>query len=121
MKNKTIYLVTLENGDKVKMASPDYGIPLKNNSEDEFIDVSQEGELSLQDRYLLFAGTSHYPHGGLEDLLLTTDNIKDIESLLSFGKYVDFADQFHITLSKINWFHVFDTKKNKIIKKEYNL
>lgn len=63
-------------------------------------------------KYLMFAGHSYYPKGGIDDLVGLADNIDDLKRMLERDTY-KIADGDNIEL----WAHIVETATMKIVEK----
>ena len=71
-------------------------------------------------RYLVFGFRDYYPEGGLDDIILTTDNIDEVkEHIRWFGMESDTYDTEVYNVSKYDNIQVYDTAESKVIYSAY--
>ena len=73
-------------------------------------------------RYLIFAGSDHYPSGGMQDLIGTTGTVEESkelarkERLKYYNEYTDQTEEEYLKWEwEMNWAHIYDTKEERII------
>lgn len=105
---KTIYKITFSEKTFL-MALDDREL---DNFKKLYVEVKEHGKLSLNHRYLLFAYSQYYPYGGINDLLLSSDKLSDIED---FFALIPFLKKTYVI--GYDRFRVFDREDDSLIKK----
>jgi len=58
----------------------------------------------MEGRYWLFAGDNFYPLGGVDDVVLTSDNLEDCRKKAFTGGYG----------KEYDWWHILDVKTGRV-------